>query len=264
MDDILSQIIAYAPDRIDTETKARALVQGPRNMYSGGGLARALILLKNFNKTGAVKGLEENLIKKYKSQGMEFLDAIKKAQTEAGGVRYEAKMKIIDDAMKETNVMSDDYVDLLDMKIKIEDPDFAKDYMNFSETLKNKTRSRYDSDWAEANFGDNYNERIDIARSKEINESIDPNITERSLVDDIDDMNVANTDEFFGVRKKNAEGGRIGYNNAGSVPGEQGSMGPVYTTNKIEDAAKEVVKRLIKLDGVDIPLTDKICQLHLI
>jgi len=35
-------------------------------------------------------------------------------------------------------------------------------------------------------------------------------------------------------------------------------MGPVYTTNKIEDAAKEVVKRLIKLDGVDIPLTDKI------
>ena len=36
MDDILSQIIAYAPDRIDTETKARAMVQGPRNMASGG------------------------------------------------------------------------------------------------------------------------------------------------------------------------------------------------------------------------------------
>ena len=32
MNDILSQIIAYAPDRIDTETKARAMVQGPRNM----------------------------------------------------------------------------------------------------------------------------------------------------------------------------------------------------------------------------------------
>ena len=38
MDDILSQIIAYAPDRIDTETKARALVQGPRNMYNQGQL----------------------------------------------------------------------------------------------------------------------------------------------------------------------------------------------------------------------------------
>ena len=32
MDDILSQIIAYAPDKIDTEIKARALVQAPRNM----------------------------------------------------------------------------------------------------------------------------------------------------------------------------------------------------------------------------------------
>ena len=299
MDDILSQIIAYAPDRIDTETKAQALaigpramvgeitdeqtqfgrpiyqtpagekvseksttlffngnwmnvpsihggksfnedelrlmikqgnlqptsvhkskddaetaakarsdsmVQGPRNMYSGGGLARALILLKNFNKTGAVKGLEENLIKKYKSQGMEFLDAIKKAQTEAGGVRYEGKIKIIDNAMKETNVMSDDYVDLLDMKIKLEDPDFAKQYVKFSENLKNKTRSRYDSDWAEANFGEEYGTKLDQARVREINESIDPNITERSLVDDIDDMNIANTDEFFG-RKKNAAGG---------------------------------------------------------
>ena len=43
MDDILSQIIAYAPDRIDTELKARALVQAqrnidkePRNMYNQG------------------------------------------------------------------------------------------------------------------------------------------------------------------------------------------------------------------------------------
>ena len=32
MDDILSQIIAYAPDKIDTELKARALVQAPRNI----------------------------------------------------------------------------------------------------------------------------------------------------------------------------------------------------------------------------------------
>ena len=118
---------------------------------------------------------------------MEFIEAIKKAQTEAGGVRYEAKMKIIDDAMKETNVMSDDYVDLLDMKIKIEDPDFAKQYVNFPENLKNKTRSRYDSDWAEANFGEEYGTKLDQARVKEINESIDPNITERSLVDDIDE-----------------------------------------------------------------------------
>ena len=36
MNDILSQIIAYAPNKIDTETKARAMVQGPRNMNQGG------------------------------------------------------------------------------------------------------------------------------------------------------------------------------------------------------------------------------------
>ena len=32
MNDILSQIIAYSPNKIDTETKARAMVQGSRNM----------------------------------------------------------------------------------------------------------------------------------------------------------------------------------------------------------------------------------------
>ena len=36
MDDILSQIIAYAPNKIDTELKARSLIQGPRNMNQGG------------------------------------------------------------------------------------------------------------------------------------------------------------------------------------------------------------------------------------
>ena len=35
---ILSQIIAYAPNKIDTETKARAMVQGPQNMANGGQL----------------------------------------------------------------------------------------------------------------------------------------------------------------------------------------------------------------------------------
>ena len=98
MDDILSQIIAYAPDKIDTDVKLRSLVQAPRNMdqeprnmYSGGGLTRALMLLKNFNKTGAVKGLEEKLIKQYKSQGMEFIDAIKKHKLRQAGLDMKAK-----------------------------------------------------------------------------------------------------------------------------------------------------------------------------
>ncbi len=40
---ILSQIIAYSPNKIDTETKARSLVQGPRNMYAGGQLVSQLV-----------------------------------------------------------------------------------------------------------------------------------------------------------------------------------------------------------------------------
>jgi hypothetical protein len=40
MNDILSQIIAYAPNKIDTELKASSMVQGPRNMYAGGQLVR--------------------------------------------------------------------------------------------------------------------------------------------------------------------------------------------------------------------------------
>jgi len=227
---------------------ALTMDQEPRNMYSGGGLARALMLLKNFNKTGAVKGLEEKLIKQYKSQGMEFLDAIKKAQTEAGGVRYQGKIKIINDAMKETNVMSDDYVDLLDMKIKIEDPDFAKQYVKFSENLKNKTRSRHDSDWAEANFGEEYGTKLDQVRVREINESIDPNITERSLVDDIDDMNIANTDEFFG-RKKNADGGfqqLVSNTVDGSRPGYAGVKGQDRgaVQNLYDQFGKNIINKL--------------------
>jgi hypothetical protein len=56
-----------------------------------------------------------------------------------------------------------------------------------------------------------------------------------------------------------AEGGimRIGLKE-GLTPGQQGPMGPVYTTNKIEDAAKEVVKRLVRIDDAKIPLDDKL------
>jgi hypothetical protein len=43
-------------------------------------------------------------------------------------------------------------------------------------------------------------------------EDIDSNIKkrsikERSIVDDIDEMNQANIDDFFGKRRKNADGG---------------------------------------------------------
>ena len=39
---------------------------------------------------------------------------------------------------------------------------------------------------------------------------------------------------------------------------EQKSMGPVFTTNDPKEAAKEVIKRLIKIEGADIPVSDKL------
>ena len=61
------------------------------------------------------------------------------------------------------------------------------------------------------------------------------------------------------LRDDKADGGimRIGLKE-GLTPGQQGPMGPVYTTDKIEDAAKEVIKRLIRIDDAKIPLNYKL------
>lgn len=44
----------------------------------------------------------------------------------------------------------------------------------------------------------------------------------------------------------------------GLTPKQQGPMGPVFTTSDPKEAAKEVVKRLIKIEGADIPVSDKL------
>ena len=71
MDDILSQIIAYAPDRIDTETKARALVPGPRIPFDNGGDAFKLKKLQedydNFGKKELNKAAKTLGFKNYES-----------------------------------------------------------------------------------------------------------------------------------------------------------------------------------------------------
>ena len=61
MDDILSQIIAYAPNKIDTEVKARSLVQGPRNMYQGGAAKQ---LLAQPSVDGSRPGYATSTVKK--------------------------------------------------------------------------------------------------------------------------------------------------------------------------------------------------------
>ncbi len=81
MDDILSQIIAYAPDRIDTETKARALVQGPRNMYNQGQLVQP-------NADGSRPGYSGKLklseVKKLRADGKTTDQIIKKLKVSKG------------------------------------------------------------------------------------------------------------------------------------------------------------------------------------
>ena len=65
-------------------------------------------------------------------------------------------------------------------------------------------------EWAAANFGEDYMSVLQNRQVQGINklmEKIDPNMQERSLVDDIDDMNKANIDDLFGKRRKNANGG---------------------------------------------------------
>jgi len=246
---ILSQIIAYSPNKIDTETKARSLVQGPRNSFSGGGLARALMLLKNLNKTGPVKGLEEKLIRKFRSEGMNLLEAIKKAQVESTTIKNKAKNKILDDAMKETDITSDDYVELIDEKIKIIEPEYYRDIKKWSNNrpdLADKTRALFYPDWAEAKYGENYMGVLQNRQAKAIQENIDPNVKEPlspsdQMVSDIDDMNTANIDEFFG-RKKNAEGGfqqLVQPNADGLRPGYGGKYKKIDQYNRYNTETKK-------------------------
>ena len=209
-----------------------SMVPGPRNSFSGGGLALARMLLNNLNKTGPIRGLEEKLIKKFRSEGMDLLEAIQKAQKEKIVVKNKAKNKILDDAMKETNIKSDDYVELIDEKIKIIEPEYYTDIKRWSNNrpdLADKTRALFYPDWAEAKYGENYMGVLQNKQAKAIRENIDPNVKEPlspsdQMVSDIDDMNIANIDELFG-RKKNAEGGfqqLVQPNNDGSRPGYSG------------------------------------------
>jgi hypothetical protein len=56
---------------------------------------------------------------------------------------------------------------------------------------------------------------------------------------------------------KMANGGRIGFKD-GLNPNEKGPMGPVFTTNKPGEAAKEVIKRFVNIKDANIPLDEKI------
>ena len=165
--------------------------------------------------SGIMRGkIEKELIKKYKDEGIDFIDAITKANEDANKIVTGRKLDFLKTRFDDTNVYSDEYVKLIDEEIRLNDPEMFKDIRKFEingrPELADKMRALRHPEWAEAKFGEDYLTVLENRQIQGINriiEDIDPNIKERSILDDIDDMNKANIDDFFGKRRKNANGG---------------------------------------------------------
>ena len=220
-----------------------------RNPMSVGGFIKGLYR--------GVKGLqqgkiEKELMNKYKSQGMDLLEAINKANPEANEIVKNRKLKVIQDKLNETNVLTDDYVKLIDEEIKLNDPELFEDIRKFEKNnrsdLADKMRALRHPEWAAANFGENYQDVLQQRQNraiKQMMDDIDSNVKERTVVDDIDDMNQANIDEFFG-RKKNANGGRIDFAAGGMLaqPSADGSR-QEYATSTVKTKNLNIQKIII-------------------
>ena len=165
--------------------------------------------------------VQKDLINKYKNEGMEFIDAVTKGTDEGAEIVNHKKLNFLQNKLNEININSDEYVDLIDEHIRIVEPDFYKDIKRWDDTrpdLADKTRALFFPDWAEARYGEDYLDVLDKNQARAIQENIDPNFKEplssqEQMVSDIDDMNKANIDDLFGIRKKNAQGGIINLTN---------------------------------------------------
>jgi hypothetical protein len=162
--------------------------------------------------SGIMRGkIEKELIKKYRNEGMDLIDAINKGNQEANQIVTSRKLNFLNTKFNDTNILTDDYVKLIDEEIKLNDPELFQTIRQFEKNnrpaLANKMRALRHPDWAEANFGEDYMTVLERGQTRELLNKIDPNIKERTILDDIDDMNKANIDELFGGRKRNADGG---------------------------------------------------------
>ena len=225
----IDDIIASEPfsDANTIADKVLAFLKQGDNFADGGRIG--------YRSGGIFKGLkgiqfgriQKDLTKKYKDEGMEFMEALQKGNDEGLEIINEKKLNFLNGRMNEVNIYSDDYVKLIDEHIRIVEPDFYKDIKRWEGTrpdLADKTRASFFPDWAEARYGENYMGVLQKKQAKAINESIDPNFKEPlssadQMVSDIDDMNKANIDDLFGIRKKNADGGRIGFRSGGTFKG---------------------------------------------
>jgi len=203
--------------------RKKGFAAGGRVGFSGGGIFKGL-------KGIQLGKVQKDLIKKYKDQGMDFIEAVTKGTDEGTQLVNKKKLDFLKTKFDDTNVYSDDYVKLIDEEIRLNDPEMFKDIRQFElngrSELADKMRALRHPDWAEANFGEDYLTVLENRQVQGINrmmEDIDPNIKERSVLDDIDDMNRANIDDLFG-RKKNAAGGRVGMFRGGVPKGLQAAM----------------------------------------
>jgi len=177
--------------------------------------------------------IEKELIKKYKREDAEksLLDIIKQSNEEANEIVKNKKLNFLKDKFQNTNIFTDDYVKLIDEEIKLNDPELYKTIKQFEANdrpaLADKMRALRHPDWAEANYGEDYMSALEQGQAREINQMTDdlPDVQERTLVDDIDDMNKANIDEIMG-RKKNSIGGRINLANGGRLTFAEGPEDP--------------------------------------
>jgi len=203
--------------------RKKGFAAGGRVGFSGGGIFRGL-------KGIQLGKVQKDLIKKYKDQGMDFIEAVTKGTDEGTQIVNNKKLNFLKTKFDNTNVYSDDYVKLIDEEIRLNDPEMFKDIRQFElngrPELADKMRALRHPEWAEANFGEDYLTVLENRQVQGINrmmEDIDPNIKERSVLDDIDDMNRANIDDLFG-RKKNAAGGRVGMFRGGIPKGLQAAL----------------------------------------
>ena len=256
--DIAAQVPAFEKAQIGQGVKDYAMKFGPmaaKEFFEAQGIdtqpflegMQPLLYKANGGRIGFKKGfgifkglpgiqlgrIEKELIKKYKREDAErsLIDIIKQSNEEANQIVNKRKLDYINNLMEDTNILDEKYVNLIDEEIRINDPELFKTIKQFEANerpaLADKMRALRHPDWAEANYGEDYMSALERGQAREINQMMDdlPDVQERTLVDDIDDMNKANIDEIMG-RKKNAIGGRITFASGGRMSYAEGPEDP--------------------------------------
>ena len=225
-----TEILERLEISIKNEQSSFATPVKPEDFASGGiarvGFAGGLLVNLYRGAKGLQHGaIERKLRKKYIETGMDKFKAYDKAMNDASDVVNQKKLEIVENKMKEINVNSDDYVDLIDEHIRLTDRETYKDIKRWKNTrpdLADKTRALHFPHWAKARYGENYQGVLDKRQASALKEQSDeinkmyPDTDggiqdlQQRMVDEIDDMNKANLDEIIKGRKKNATGGIAG------------------------------------------------------